>query len=322
MINSVSNSEATPSKALLTTTDYKTSGLTRLEEYVWQLLSYASGSKGFKMKSFATGATLYNGDNTDLKLGANESEWLFNFQNDGTVHIQNKANNRFLGFTSLTSHAYKAYASSNLSSSSYPHAIKVYQLVTNVDPVSVGSTGYATFSSTHALNFTDVTDVRAYIATVDGTTGVNFTRVYKVPANTGLLLVSTSGGAVDATAVPYLTGDAGSVTGNVFVAASTDTYPPSEADGYSNYILNNGSSGIGFYKANGKKVGAGKAYISVPTSATVKGFITLPDYDDATGVHEIVNGQSVNGQCYNLAGHRVNGVRKGFFIVNGKKVIK
>ena len=89
-----------------------------------------------------------------------------------------------------------------------------------------------------------------------------------------------------------------------------------------NYILNNVGGVIGFYQAAGQKVAAGKAYIQVDKSATVKGFIALPGFEDETAINEIVNGQSFNGKWYNLAGQRVNKAHKGIFIVNGKKVVK
>ena len=60
------------------------------------------------------------------------SDWSFNFQTDATVLIQNNDNSdRFLGYTDATSHAYKAYATSNLKD--YPHAINVYQLVAQTE---------------------------------------------------------------------------------------------------------------------------------------------------------------------------------------------
>ena len=46
------------------------------------------------------------------------------------------------------------------------------------------------------------------------------------------------------------------------------------------------------------------------------------DAEDETGIHEMVNGTSVNGKWYNLSGQRVNRAQKGIFIVNGKKVVK
>lgn len=309
MKNSISSS------ALQTTTDYKTSGLANNEIYVWKLVK---GSKGFYIRNMSSNKDLSSSGN-DLSWDSTNKDWTFNFQTDSTVLIQN-TDDKCLGFTSSSSYAYKAYAKSNIDK--YPHAIKVYQLKTDVAPVSIGPTGYATFSSTHALDFSSVSDLKAYIATADGTTGVNFTRVYKVPANTGLLLVSASGGAVDATAVPYLTDEADDVKDNVFVAVNENTNVSTTADGKNNYILNVGSHGIGFYQAAGNKVGAGKAYISVPTSATVKGFITLPDNDDETGI-STVKATMGNDIIYNLAGLRLGHSpwRRGVLIQNGKKFV-
>lgn len=115
------------SSALQTTNTYKTTGLTGKETYVWTL---EKATKGFYMKNVSNIEDenyLYNGSSTNVSLSGNKSDWVFNFQNDNTVLIQNTGNsNRFLGYTSSTSHAYKAYATSNFSS--YPHAIKVYML--------------------------------------------------------------------------------------------------------------------------------------------------------------------------------------------------
>ena len=125
----VMNSVATDG-ALQTTTEYSIYGLTGNETYVWALVSVTGG---FKMKNVSNGTSnnlLTNNSGTDVSLGSTGSVWAFNFQDDNTVLIQNTSNNnRFLGYTSSTSHVYKAYASSSLSSSTYPHAIKVYQLI-------------------------------------------------------------------------------------------------------------------------------------------------------------------------------------------------
>lgn len=42
--------------------------------------------------------------------------------------------------------------------------------------------------------------------------------------------------------------------------------------------------------------------------------------DDPTAITEIVNGISLNGKCYNLAGQRLTKMQKGINIVNGKKI--
>lgn len=194
-------------------------------------------------------------------------------------------------------------------------------LYARVTPLSVSSAGYATFSSTTALDFTNVVDIHAYTATVNDTV-ISFTRVYKVPAETGLLLRSVKGGAVS-TSVPSLTDDAEDVRDNAFVAATEDIDHLATTDGdYTNYILNNGSSGIGFYKANGQKVGAGKAYLRVSSSSKLdtRAFIAFSFDDPETGIAQIET-LPQQGVAYDLQGRRVNAPKGGLYIINGKKVI-
>ncbi len=118
------------SNALQTTNSYLTTGLTGSESYVWKLETNGTGYKMRNMSLNAANAYLRNSSSTNVSFGnvsADNNTWIFSFA-EGTVLIQNKDNgNRFLGYTSSTSYAYKAYATSNLSS--YPHSIKVYKLV-------------------------------------------------------------------------------------------------------------------------------------------------------------------------------------------------
>ena len=120
------------SSALQTTKSYNTTGLTGTETYVWTL---EAATNGYYMKNAnGTGNFPYlNSSSTSVAFDRKSSIWAFNFQPDNTVLIQCTNNsNRFLGYTSASSHAYKAYATSNLSN--YPHAIKVYKLVEEVTP--------------------------------------------------------------------------------------------------------------------------------------------------------------------------------------------
>lgn len=191
--------------------------------------------------------------------------------------------------------------------------------VTLVEVVNVSAAGYATFSSTNALDFTDVEGICAYTATVEKE-AISFTRVNKVPANTGVLLRSVEGGAVEE-AVPSLTGAADGVNGNLFVAVSEDIASLASEDANNNYyILNNGSNGVGFYLANDKKVGAGKAYLAVPKTAGVRGFISFDFSDPATGIATI-GGNAIEGTAFDLQGRRVSMPKNGLYIINGKKVI-
>jgi hypothetical protein len=191
------------------------------------------------------------------------------------------------------------------------------------ESVTVTSAGYATYASNNALDFTGKS-IEAYIATTKGDgTGVNFTRKYKIPARTGVLLHADGGATVD---IPSVTGAADKVDGNKFVKGSGSAVSSYDEDNYY-YILNNKGGNLGFYKANGQTVAANRAYISIlkSESASVKEFIALPGFeeDDATSLSEelrMKNEESDN-VIYNLAGQRLQKMQKGINIVNGKKVL-
>ena len=121
MNNSVSSS------ALQCTNTYNTTELAGTETYVWTL---ESATGGFYMKNVSNTSNQYlnNASSTGVSFGNKSSIWKFTFT-DGIAVIQNTSNSsRFLGWTNASSHAYKAYATSNMSSSAYPHDITVYKL--------------------------------------------------------------------------------------------------------------------------------------------------------------------------------------------------
>ena len=189
--------------------------------------------------------------------------------------------------------------------------------------VEIGAAGAATFSSAEALDFTDVTTVAAYIAkeATSGNSALEFTRVYKVPANTGLIIRNAAGeddGAVSAD-VPVLAGEADNVEGNLFVAAIDEIASlPSEDGEYTNYILNKKNGVLGFYKANGKKVAAGKAYLKMHTGSGAAEFI---GFDGEVTAIESLTADKADNEIFDLQGRRVAKAAKGVYIVNGKKVV-
>lgn len=187
------------------------------------------------------------------------------------------------------------------------------QWIDNVS-VSISSAGWATYCSEYALDFTDVTGLTAYTASVDGP-AVKFTKVTgKVPANTGLLV--------------------GGTTTNVPVCASADPVEnllegvteETVKDAESIYVLMKGDKGLGFYKnTNAFTVRANSAYLpatSVPGAAS-RSFISFDD--ETTGIEAInSNPETVKENAreyYNLNGQRVTTPTKGLYIVNGKKVV-
>ena len=180
--------------------------------------------------------------------------------------------------------------------------------------ISISDAGLATFACDKALDFTSVDGIEAYVAKEEAG-AVKLTKVNKVPAGTGVLLRSTSGGAV-AKDVP-VAASADAIAENIFVRGTGATVATDAGAGKTNYVLGKKSGVVGFYKANGATVGADKAYLQTTVSAAR---INI-DFDDATAI-ETVKAQNVeNGQFFNLAGQRVAQPTKGLYIVNGKKVI-
>ena len=65
-----------------------------------------------------------------------------------------------------------------------------------------------------------------------------------------------------------------------------------------------------------------RAYFTVECGAGVKANVINLNFDGTeTAIEEIVNSKSLNSKWYDLSGRRVAQPRKGFYIVNGKKVI-
>lgn len=119
------------SGSLQTVNNYKESGLTGYETYIWQLTNVSNNCFSIrnKYRTSSQGKYLNYSSKTSLSFGEQDKSngsWEFVFQNDGSVLIQNpKKDNRYLGYQKDT-HDYKAYSTDDMT---YPHAIKVYKLV-------------------------------------------------------------------------------------------------------------------------------------------------------------------------------------------------
>ena len=327
-INSVTDGK------LKTTDNYLTIGLTGTESYVWGIDGSSNACSIYSTGTSSANKYLNNSSGGTISLGvksANKTLWTFTRQDDNTVLIQNTKNdNYYLGYTDKDTYLYKTYAPSGLSDGYHPHAIVVYQLVPSVS-VSISDAGLATFSSVKALDFTNCEEVSAYKAKVEGSQ-VTLTKVNVVPAETGVLLRSMTGGAVTADIPVAATAEA--IEDNAFVAVLTeipslDTETTVDGVKYVNYILNRVNGVTDFYKAAGKKVGAGKAYLRVKEAAASKG-LTIGYADETDGIHAIGNENVASDGIYDLSGRRlsvssatsVNSVLpKGIYIVNGKKIV-
>ena len=263
-----------------------------------------------------------------------EANWFVEVSEDGeewtevvSYNAKNMSKGEWLEKTTDLSSYSNVYIRIRYGQNTAIVAIDDITLTENAAPaavaVEIGAAGAATFSSAEALDFTDVTTIAAYIAkeAATGNSALEFTRVYKVPANTGLLIRNTGGeekGAVIAD-VPVLVGEAENVEGNLFVAATDEIASLPSVDGeYTNYILNKKNGVLGFYKANNKKVAAGKAYLKMLTGSGAAEFI---GFDGEVTAIESLTAENANNEIFDLQGRRVAKAAKGVYIVNGKKVV-
>lgn len=203
---------------------------------------------------------------------------------------------------------------------------------TNVEivsmPVTIGSTGKATFCSSHALDFSD-TGISAYtIIDSNKATGVLTTSsaLTEVPANTGLYLEGTA-----KTYEVSVIASASSVGTNMLVGVLSNTHVDQTATvsetEYTNFILtintvNGNVATPKFYKVNGEEgntVLAGKAYLQIRTEDAARESFW---FDAETTAIEKLTPTISEGVVYDLQGRKVMNPAKGLYIVNGKKVIK
>lgn len=191
--------------------------------------------------------------------------------------------------------------------------------------VSISDNDIATGCYAYDLDFSKVTDVKAYIvAGFSPSKGkVLLTSVSHIPAGTGFIMTGKAGDyVIPAAATDYTYANllVGSLEGAILSAT----------DGtYTNYVLgNDGTNGVGFYTITDRyMLKANKAYLRIPTTASsAKNVIGLSfdDEDETTGFMSVkelageTNGKTV---IYNLNGQRMKSLTKGVNIVNGKKII-
>lgn len=199
-------------------------------------------------------------------------------------------------------------------------------IVCSTATVSVGATGWSTFSSDKALDFTNA-EVEAYMITgFEGTTLTTSKVTGTVPASTGLLVKGT---ASTSYTVPVVESSTTDVTANKMVACVSATTVNAGTGTDVNYVLmnNNGKAEFQWIGSISANIGANKAYLTLangpkPTSNNAPG-LTIDIDNNTTGIANtnLTNRKNENGQYYNLNGQRVAQPTKGLYIVNGKKVI-
>ena len=208
-------------------------------------------------------------------------------------------------------------------------AIYLFKAVEEVEeeiiPVTIGSTGYATlFYSDKALEIPE--GVTAQIATSVDDNGVIVLEDIDdiIPAGTGVVLNGEQGSYDFVVKYVNLAAPENNLLKGSDEAAMTEG-----GDKYYKLTVKNGN--VGFYwgaeEGGAFENGAHKAYLAVPAGASNAKFFILGTADDfvsedggfVDGINE-VKAESKQ-EYYNLNGTRVNTLRKGIYIVGGKKVV-
>ena len=229
----------------------------------------------------------------------------------------NKTINDFLTSTNSS-------ATFHRSGSYYDH---FYQYDLYVNPsenasVTIGSTGYSTFSSPVPLNFAGIEGLTAYVAKDVADGSVKLTSVNSAPANTGLVLKGTTGETYN---IP-VTASAETPASNLLVGCIVETtVAKDETSKFNNYVLAIEGEEAKFQSlvTNGATIPAGKAFLKNGAYSAGGGAraLNIVFGDESTGISTVNGSQSkVNGEYYNLSGQRVTAPQKGLYIVNGKKV--
>ncbi len=183
------------------------------------------------------------------------------------------------------------------------------------EQVSISAAGMSTYYTDCALDFTGNDNIYAYTVT-DGTNKVTYNKVDVVPANTAVVLRSVNEGAASEL-IP--------VSESTATASSALTGTLEDIYVTTGYVLNNGSNGVGFYKANpeandgqGTKIAAHRAYL--PATSGAKDFIGV-DFESVATAISAIETETETNNVYDLQGRKVMNPAKGLYIVNGKKVV-
>ena len=173
--------------------------------------------------------------------------------------------------------------------------------------------------------------VTAYKLTYDGGNKLTATKVNSITANEPVLINAAAGTYVfvstNSTEITYATtAQQNGVLWGVYPADPYE-YVPANTSGSGDdyYVLQNGSSGLGFYKVaaeNKIRITAFRAYAKFTYSApSAREFFSI-DFDNTTDIQKTKTQlEESNAPIYNLSGQRVGNDYKGVVIQNGKKFV-
>ena len=205
--------------------------------------------------------------------------------------------------------------------------------------ITMPELGVDTYCSEYDLCFTG-SNLKAYVASGynPSTNEALLTRVYNVPAGTGILLKGNEGSyEISTTNTNYLYANMfKGIVEATYIDYSRWTYSWYGGDEYVNYLLTESDEGYCFRPSsiNGEELGANKAYLLIPSkfvddpSANSKVFMIFEDEEEeagdivtAVGFISAGKNRAANEDVYDLQGRKVTGkaLKPGIYVRNGKK---
>ncbi|MBQ8452674.1 MAG: hypothetical protein IJ539_02730 [Prevotella sp.] len=196
----------------------------------------------------------------------------------------------------------------------------VYKAYFDIKPFTMSAFGVSTFSCPKAIQ-NDNIEFECYPAIVENGSVKLLDKLTGVPHEQGAILIGEANKTFELP-MTWLYGEIGLVG---FGEDNPNKYNKNElkntalapvtADG-KQYVLANGSNGVGFYHLKvGEVIPQGKAYIELD-EADAKDFLPLDG--ETTAIANMINPEKKN-TVYNLQGQKVSDNYRGIVIMNGKK---
>lgn len=288
---------------------------------------------------------LNNGDIVKLKWADSSPSFYIRSKNvsyvdaDGNNVIVDEANTTSGGICQISSDRCYTITDGN-SLDIYNTSSTQYRLqrLTIIRPViTLGITGYATYTNLTSTDFALPEGLTAYTVTadMDNEAAVVLTPTAGIiPAGEGVVLKGEPNSSYILTQKTTAT----TVEGNIMEPVDEDkALEPSNFTGsgdskiyFDNYLLGNVDGKVAFVKTTGNGyLAAGKSYLrkqrnTVSETAAKTIQLTFGTPSVPTGIDEAENkaGKPCNTQAYDLYGRKVNDNYKGIVVRNGKKIIQ
>lgn len=295
---------------------------------------YNDSRKDLLMEETASPASIFYFDGSkNALLGYSNGYYLVNNQNTSAARLQqtgiatDESKISKIAFVSAGEDIYEVKYATNYATNRYLYAntkdgnyfsdansaaaaqTKFKLEAVTALPVTIGETGYATFNAPVSVSLPTDKDLKAYTATRKGDYLILSEITGTVPANTPVILQGTAAD-YDLT----ITDETATINEENVLAGTTATVAQVEGS----YTLQNLSQGIGFYKYSGTEMKGFRAYLPGEIAAGAQALF----FDTTTGIKGTTTPLTTAPKAiFDLSGRRVNKAGRGFYIINGQKVI-